>query len=94
MTDVERVQVENYVPGKLKELGLDYDTCRELNPKLIYASISGEPQLLASTQAPAHNESQVMDRLDHILEILGELFGAFATILLADAGHCQLRCQQ
>lgn len=34
-------QVENYVPGKLEELGLSYDVCREINPKLIYASISG-----------------------------------------------------
>lgn len=36
-----KVQVENYVPGKLKELGLDYATCHALNPKLIYASITG-----------------------------------------------------
>jgi hypothetical protein len=29
------------VPGKLKELGLDYATCKAINPKLIYASITG-----------------------------------------------------
>ncbi|KDE06820.1 hypothetical protein MVLG_02856 [Microbotryum lychnidis-dioicae p1A1 Lamole] len=38
------VLVENYVPGKLAELGLSYETCKRLNPKLIYASISGYGQ--------------------------------------------------
>lgn len=35
------VLVENYVPGKLEELGLSYEVCEKLNPKLIYASITG-----------------------------------------------------
>lgn len=34
-------KVENYVPGKLKELGLSYEICAKINPKLIYASITG-----------------------------------------------------
>jgi formyl-CoA transferase len=35
------VVVENYRPGVKKRLGIDYDTLRPLNPRLIYASISG-----------------------------------------------------
>ena len=35
------VLVENYVPGKLEELGLGYERVKKLNPRLIYASISG-----------------------------------------------------
>lgn len=35
------VLVENYLPGKLKELGLGYEKIKELNPKMIYASITG-----------------------------------------------------
>jgi len=27
------VLVENYVPGKLAELGLSYETCKEINPR-------------------------------------------------------------
>jgi crotonobetainyl-CoA:carnitine CoA-transferase CaiB-like acyl-CoA transferase len=35
------VVVENFRPGVTKRLGIDYETVRELNPRLIYASISG-----------------------------------------------------
>jgi succinate---hydroxymethylglutarate CoA-transferase len=35
------VLVENYVPGKLAEMGLGYEQLKELNPKLIYASLTG-----------------------------------------------------
>lgn len=37
------ILLENYVPGKLAEMGLGYEDCKEINPKLIYASISGQP---------------------------------------------------
>lgn len=35
------ILVENYRPGVMKRLGFGYEACRELNPKLVYASISG-----------------------------------------------------
>mgnify|MGYP001174422517 CR=1 FL=1 len=35
------ILVENYVPGHLKNFGLDYQTIKRINPKIIYASISG-----------------------------------------------------
>lgn len=35
------VFVENFIPGKAKELGFGYEKLKEINPKLIYASISG-----------------------------------------------------
>ena len=38
------VFVENYRPGVLGRLGLDYGALRELNPRLIHASISGYGQ--------------------------------------------------
>ena len=38
------VFVENYRPGVLGRLGLDHDTLRGLNPRLVYASISGYGQ--------------------------------------------------
>ena len=35
------VLVENFLPGKLSQYGLDYDSLKEINPSLIYASMSG-----------------------------------------------------
>ena len=35
------VIVENYRPGTMKKLGIDYETIRAINPGIIYASISG-----------------------------------------------------
>lgn len=35
------VVVENYRPGVKKRLGIDYEALRDINPRLIYASISG-----------------------------------------------------
>lgn len=38
------VLVENFVPGTLAKYQLDYDTLRKLNPRLIYASVTGYGQ--------------------------------------------------
>lgn len=38
------VIVENYRPGVTKSLGIDYDTIKEINPGIVYCSISGYGQ--------------------------------------------------
>lgn len=35
------VLIENFKPGGLKEYGLDYESLRRINPRLIYCSITG-----------------------------------------------------
>jgi formyl-CoA transferase len=35
------VLVENYRPGVARRLGVDYDTLRPINPRLVYCSLSG-----------------------------------------------------
>lgn len=35
------ILVENYRPGALRRLGLSYDVLKEINPRLVYTSISG-----------------------------------------------------
>ena len=38
------VLVENYIPGSLKKYKLDYETLCAINPRLIYASVTGYGQ--------------------------------------------------
>ena len=38
------VLVENFVPGTLKKFGLDYESVKKVNPKIVYCSISGYGQ--------------------------------------------------
>ena len=46
------VLVENYLPGGLKKYGMDYETLQTINPRLIYASITGYGQT-----GPARNRA-------------------------------------
>ena len=48
------ILVENFRPGVMRRLKLDYDSLRELNPQLIYCSISGYGQTGPSAELPAY----------------------------------------
>src|SRR5712672_1981984 len=48
------ILVENFRPGVMRRLKLDYDSLRELNPALIYCSISGYGQTGQSAELPAY----------------------------------------
>lgn len=48
------VVVENYRPGVMKRLGLDYPVLAALNPKLIYCAISGYGQTGPGAGRPAY----------------------------------------
>jgi crotonobetainyl-CoA:carnitine CoA-transferase CaiB-like acyl-CoA transferase len=48
------ILVENFRPGVMRRLKLDYNSLRELNPKLIYCSISGYGQTGPSSELPAY----------------------------------------
>ena len=57
------VFVENYLPGKLQEYNLHYEALREVNPGLIYASISGFGQSGPSRNKPGYDV--VMSGMQH-----------------------------
>ena len=48
------VLVENFRPGVMRRLKLNYASLRELNPKLVYCSISGYGQTGPSAELPAY----------------------------------------
>jgi crotonobetainyl-CoA:carnitine CoA-transferase CaiB-like acyl-CoA transferase len=45
--------LENYRPGVMKNLGLDYDSIKAINPKIVYCSISGFGQKGPWREKPA-----------------------------------------
>ncbi len=56
------VLIENFVPGTMKRLGLEYDVVKKANPKIIYTSISGFGQTGPYSQKRA---------LDVIIQAMG-----------------------
>ncbi|AWM00049.1 CaiB/BaiF CoA transferase family protein [Bradyrhizobium amphicarpaeae] len=48
------ILVENFRPGVMHRLRLDYDSMRQVNPRLIYCSISGYGQTGPSAELPAY----------------------------------------
>ncbi|XP_070784038.1 succinate--hydroxymethylglutarate CoA-transferase isoform X2 [Enoplosus armatus] len=49
------VLVENYLPGKLHQMGLGYEQLSRVNPQLIYCSISGYGQTGPQSQSPGYD---------------------------------------
>jgi formyl-CoA transferase len=52
LVETSDILVENYRPGVTKRLGIDYPTLAKINPRLIYASISGFGQTGPWSQRP------------------------------------------
>src|SRR3984893_14927123 len=48
------ILVENFRPGVMNRLGLGYETLREINPRLIYCSISGYGQTGPASERAAY----------------------------------------
>lgn len=49
------VVVEQYRPGVMDKMGLGYDKAKEVNPKIIYCSITGFGQTGPYAQVPGHD---------------------------------------
>jgi len=73
---VEKVDilVENFVPGTMKKLGLDYEVVKQRNPKIIYAAISGFGQNGPYATKPAFDV--IVQAMGGIMSITGEPGGS------------------
>lgn len=47
--------IEQYRPGVVKKLGVDYETVRKINPKIVYCSLSGYGQTGPYQQLSGHD---------------------------------------
>ena len=64
------VVVENFRPGTMQKLGLDYDTLKAAYPSLIYAACSGFGQTGPSAQQGAYD--MIIQGMGGIMSITGE----------------------
>lgn len=64
------VLVENFRPGTLKKFGLDFETLHNLNPRLVYCSISGFGQTGSLRDKPGYDF--MIQAMGGIMSITGE----------------------
>ncbi|ARJ65272.1 CoA-transferase [Magnetospirillum sp. ME-1] len=64
------VLVENYKLGGLKKYGLDYDSLKELNPRLVYCSITGFGQ--DGPYAPRAGYDFMIQAMGGLMSVTGE----------------------
>ncbi|KIR54325.1 L-carnitine dehydratase/bile acid-inducible protein F [Cryptococcus gattii Ru294] len=67
------VLVENYVPGKLKKFGLSWEEVKEMNPRLIYCSITGYGSTGPYSKSPGYDV--VIEAEAGLMHITGEKDG-------------------
>ena len=65
------VLVENFRPGVLARLGFDYDTVHELNPRMIYTSISGYGHIGLPEYAQAPGYDLLIQSVSGIASVTG-----------------------
>ncbi len=67
------VVIENFKAGSLDRLGLGYEKMKELNPQIIYASISGYGTTGPLSSLPAYDN--VISAVSGIMDLTGESDG-------------------
>ena len=69
LLDGADVVVENFRPGVMARLGLDYDSLKDQHPHLIYCAISGFGQTGPMSRRPAYD--QIIQGLSGVMQITG-----------------------
>lgn len=74
LAETADVIVENYRPGAMKKLGVDYEAVRAVNPAIIYASISGFGQTGPWAERPGFD--LIAQAASGIISVTGDPDGA------------------
>lgn len=69
LTETADVLVENFRPGVMKRLGLDFEELKKINSDLIYCAISGFGQSGKSSDQPAYD--QIIQGASGLMSITG-----------------------
>lgn len=64
------VLVENFRPGVMEKIGLDYDVLKLVNPRLIYATVSGFGQSGPYSSRPAYDA--IVQAMGGIMSVTGQ----------------------
>jgi crotonobetainyl-CoA:carnitine CoA-transferase CaiB-like acyl-CoA transferase len=67
------VMMENYKVGDLKRYGLDYDSIREINPRIIYCSVTGFGQ--SGPYAPRAGYDAIFQAMGGLMSVTGHMDG-------------------
>lgn len=67
---ISHVVVENFRPGVMARLGLDYDALAKVNPSLVYCAISGFGQDGPLAMRPAYD--QVIQGISGVMNVTGD----------------------
>ena len=70
LADKADVILEGFRPGVVKRLGVDYQTIKKRNPKIIYCSISGYGQTGPLRDRPGHDVNYLS--IAGVLDLIGE----------------------
>jgi formyl-CoA transferase len=73
LAKVSDVLIENFTPGLMRRFGLDYETLCEINPRLVYASISAYGQDGPYRDRPGYD--MVLSAVGGLMFITGEQDG-------------------
>jgi CoA:oxalate CoA-transferase len=70
LTAISHVVIENFRPGVMKRLGLDYHVLAETNPSIVYCAISGFGQDGPLALRPAYD--QVIQGMSGVMSVTGD----------------------
>lgn len=73
MVKTADIVIENFKAGSLKKYGLDYETLKHINPKLIYCSITGFGQDGPRAEEPGYDF--IIQGMSGLMSITGEKEG-------------------